>query len=68
MMNEEITTEQWEKAKAHFDHVYNAYTELENTPGVNVSFAIAMVFMPLSDRFERGERSRELYEEMLAVE
>ena len=65
---DEITTEQWEKAKAHFDTIYDAYIELQDTPGVNVTFAIAMTFMPLSHRYDRGERSQNLYEEMLAVE
>lgn len=68
MMDDEITTEQWEQAKAHFDAVWGEYIDLQGTPGVNVGLAIAITFMPLSRRFEQGERSRELYDEMMVVE
>ena len=65
---DEITTEQWQKAKAHFDLTLGEYEELKDTPGVNVNFAFAFVFLPLLKRWNNGERSQDLCEKMLAVE
>lgn len=69
-MQENIENESldWKAAFGHFDSVRKSYQELAGTPGVNVSFAFEMVFRPLAERFESGERSAELYEEMMAVE
>jgi len=58
----------WEKAKKHFDCVYQSYLGLRDTPGVNVEFALNYVFEPMKRRFEGGERTLELYEEMNEVE
>jgi hypothetical protein len=57
----------WAKTKAHFDYMRSEYQELEGKPGVNTTFALRMVFDPLAKRYNRGERTRELHDEMLAV-
>lgn len=57
----------WEKAKAHFDEVRKQYQDLEGKPGVNTSFALHFTFTPLARRFNSGERTKELYDEMMEV-
>ncbi len=58
----------WDKAKQHFDDVRKRYQELEGTPGVNTTLALRLTFDPLSIRYNNGERSQDLYDEMIAVE
>ncbi len=58
----------WEKAKAYFDQALDEYKALIGHTGVNTSLAIMLVFDPLLKRYNSGERSQELYNEMLAVE
>lgn len=58
----------WEKAKRHFDTVRKQYQDLEGMPGVNTSFALRLTFDPLAKRYNAGERTEELYEEMMSVE
>jgi hypothetical protein len=58
----------WDKAKQHFDSVRKLYQELEGTPGINTTLALRLVFDPLAKRFNAGERTQELYEELLGVE
>ncbi len=58
----------WEKAKRHFDAVRKIYEDMEGTPGVNTTFALRAVFDPLAVRYNNGERTQELHDEMLAVE
>ncbi len=55
----------WESAKQHFDEVRTTYQELEGTPGVNTTMALRLTFDPLAARYDDGERSRELYDELL---
>ena len=57
----------WEKAKAHFDEVRKQYQDLEGKPGVNTSMALRFTFDPLARRFNSGERTQELYDEMMEV-
>jgi hypothetical protein len=57
----------WEKATAHFDKIRKEYQGLEGVPGVNTTAALRIVFDPLSMRYNRGERSRDLYDAMLNV-
>lgn len=57
----------WEKAKEHFDAVRKQYQDLEGTPGVNTTVALRAVFDPLARRYNNGERTQELFEEMSAV-
>lgn len=58
----------WGKAKGHFDQVVNRYESLRGMPGVNVTLALTAVFAPLRRRYDDGERSAELYDEMMRVE
>ncbi len=60
--------EKWAKAKKHFDETRQHYLDLEGMPGVSVAFALNFVFKPLSERYNRGERTQELYESMMGVE
>lgn len=58
----------WEKAKFHFDTVRQIYQDLEGRPGSNTSIALTVVFRPLALRYNRGERTEALYNEMMKVE
>jgi hypothetical protein len=57
----------WKEAKIHFDTVRQNYLELDGVQGVNLQFALRMIFEPLNRRYESGERSPELYEKMIGV-
>lgn len=56
----------WVQAFAHFCEVKKQYQQLAGMPGVNTSLALEHVFRPLAERFDRGERSQELYDAMTA--
>jgi len=58
----------WEKAKEHLDEITDRYKRLVGVPGVNTSLALTLVMYPLLRRFNSGERTQELYNEMLEVE
>lgn len=58
----------WTKAKNYFDRVRGRYQDLEGTPGVNTTLALRATFNPLAKRFNSGERSQDLYDEMISVE
>lgn len=58
----------WDKARRHFDLVVKQYESLRGEPGVNADMALTFVFAPLRKRYDAGERSAALYEEMLSVE
>lgn len=58
----------WEAAKSHFDSTMQIYKDLVGTPGAATGPALMITFEPLLRRFNSGERTEELYEEMLAVE
>ena len=57
----------WEKAKKHFDEVRQDYMDLEGCPGVNTTLALRLTFDPISKRYNRGERTKDLHDEMMAV-
>lgn len=63
-----ITDEQWATAKRHFDEVKAQYVDLMGMPGVSVGPALMVTFEPLARRFNKGERSPELYQQLLSVE
>ena len=68
-MNEAVQKWKWdEEARIHFDAVRESYQALEGTPGVNTTLALRAVFDPLASRYNNGERSKELYDQMFAVE
>lgn len=59
----------WHRAKAHVDQVQEQYIQLGATmPRVSVEFVLRHVIQPLQDRYDNGERTEELYKEMMAVE
>ena len=58
----------WGKAKKHFDEVKKEYQDLKNKPHVNPYFALMIVFDPLLERYDSGERTKELFDKMMAVE
>ncbi|MBE3144446.1 MAG: hypothetical protein IMZ61_11065 [Planctomycetes bacterium] len=63
-----MTNEQWKAAKEHVDQIDKGYADMGSMPQVNVEFARRMVIAPLQDRYDNGERTPELYAEMMAVE
>jgi hypothetical protein len=58
----------WDKAKAHFDYVRKEYEGQIGKPGANTALALCFVFDPIADRYDDGERTKELYDKMLGVE
>ena len=54
----------WPKAKAYLDQVQRNYEEL---PGGVGRFGLAITIMPLQDRYERGERTEWLYNEIMEL-
>lgn len=58
----------WIRAKGHFDEIHKRYLDLIGVPGVNVTFALMMTFSPLLERYNKGERSQDLYDAMISVE
>lgn len=63
-----ITDEDWDKVKQRFDTIRKQYQDMEGTPGVNTTYALRIVFDPLAKRYNRGERTQGLYDEMMGVE
>lgn len=64
----ELSEDDWRACKERFDNVRAVYVGLRGTPGVNVEFAIRFTFDPLETRFVKGERTAELYDEMMSVD
>ena len=62
------TDEQWAKVKAYFDNVYAGYKERIVAPGVCVDYTNEYVLEPLLIRYQNGERSETLFNEMQSVE
>ena len=60
--------EEWERAIFHFLTVKAQYEDFKNMPGVNTGVALETVFAPLEARYLGGERTRELFDAMMAVE
>lgn len=64
----EISDDDWLKAHDHLNLVIQRYEEIGRMPGANTTFAVNMVFLPLKIRFEEGERTYRLYEDMMEAE
>lgn len=64
----EVLPMNWDAAKKHFDEARKVYQDMEGMPGVNTTLALRAVFDPLSHRYNNGERTQELYDEMMSVE
>ena len=58
----------WDKAIAHLNEVIAQYESLDGTPGVNVHFVLKVVLRPLRIRYDAGDRTQELYDEMMATQ
>ena len=58
----------WQVAKGHFDAVRAEYESLQGVPGVNTTLALRLTFEPWAIRYNRGERSRDLFDAMMVVE
>ncbi len=54
----------WEKAEEHLKWVEEIYTGL----GSVGYFALVYVIRPLRDRFNKGERSEDLYKAIMSLE
>ena len=63
-----ITDDQWSKTLCYFNNIYAGYKESINTPGVCISYSLEYVLKPLLTRYENGERSEALFNEMQNVE
>lgn len=57
----------WDLALKHLREARRQYTELVGVPGANPHYALQNVFQPLFHRYYKGERSAELYREMMNV-
>ena len=60
-----ITDEQWDAVKIRVDKLKDAYLILSQIPGMKTS--INIIINPLLERYENGERTQELYNEMIMV-
>lgn len=63
-----MTNEEWKKAKEYLVELEKTYLNLSIFKNVNTMFVCRMVIEPLLDRYDNGERTDDLYSEMLAVE
>jgi hypothetical protein len=60
----ELTKENWDKAYNHLQEIRKDYTEI----GASGVFALTLTLNPLLIRYAKGERTEELYREMMEVE
>jgi hypothetical protein len=58
----------WDKALLHLATCIEQYRSVAHQPGVDVFPVLKFVIEPLINRYERGERSHDLYCEMLEIE
>lgn len=68
MTDTQPNTEDWEAAYAHFMYYMEMYRSMLGQPDVMVGPALMVVFEPLLRRYNSGERSQKLYDEMMGVE
>lgn len=54
----------WDKAEKWLKEIEQLYTEI----GTSGYFALNLIIRPLRDRFNKGERTKELYEEIMELE
>jgi hypothetical protein len=53
----------WKKAENHLKQCESAYIGV----GKAGMFALRFIIAPIRDRFNQGERSQELYDEIMAI-
>jgi hypothetical protein len=68
MTNENEENLNWEAAWQHFKDTREIYQSLAGTPGVNTEMALQIIFKPIAERYESGERTEGLYNALFAVE
>lgn len=56
---------EWEKAIEHANMIKDEYDSLVNIPGVNTTFALMHINRDIT-RYANGERTQELYNELLS--
>jgi hypothetical protein len=54
----------WEQAEEHIKYIRSAYTDI----GISGMPALQITINPLWVRFEKGERSQELYDDIMSLE
>lgn len=54
----------WEKAEKYLNDMIQAYTEI----GLAGTFGLTLTLKPLKARFDKGERTQELYDAIMDVE
>ena len=54
----------WEKAEKYLNDMIQAYTEI----GWAGMFGLTLTLKPLKARFDKGERTQELYDDIMDVE
>lgn len=59
-----VTDEEWKKAIEHLDMLILMYASI----GPTGMFGLAGVLSPLKKRYEEGERTKELYDAIMACE
>lgn len=58
----------WELAEQHLKDIEDRYFFLITVPGVNTRLALTFVIEPLVRRFQGGERTDDLYQEIMRLE
>ena len=58
----------WDKVWKRFNGVMQQYKDMIGTPGVNTTIALALTFEPIARRYNEGERTQKLFDEMMSVE
>lgn len=57
----------WEAAAVHLKKITENYQALLGQPGVNVDFALGAI-MTVQKRYDQGERTQQLHEEIMMME
>ena len=65
--HEMISNEQWKSVKVRTDKLRDALLILGQIPGTNSLFLIKTVIDPLLRKYDCGERTQSLYDEMMAL-
>jgi len=60
-----ITDEQWADAERHLDEVVEAYESIPTASGMP---GLVLIINPIRKRFKAGERTAELYDEIMELE
>lgn len=62
-----LSNKNWEEARKHLQEVQNQYLALVGQPHVNPYFALAE-FTKLENRYQHGERTLDLYIQMMKAQ